>query len=160
MADNETMRKHLLELFEFNRWANGRILDTFLPLDGIDEPLRLFSHLINSQNKWMNRIEGRRPDSELSWQTPGYFVSDIRSAWEQSAGMWITFLQSHADVDREIRFQATDGGKFRATISSIALQLNFHSIHHRAQIMAWLRSRGVAPPQSDYILLKRRPDAP
>jgi uncharacterized damage-inducible protein DinB len=157
MTGNDTMKRHIQDLFAFNDWANRNILNAFLGLEGIEEPLRLFSHMINSQNKWLNRIGRETPDTSLSWTAPLYDRSTAGKNWDASVRAWIGFLQGCDDVGREIHFQASDGGSFKATIASITLQLNFHSIHHRAQIMAWLRSRGIAPPQSDYILLKRQP---
>lgn len=43
----------------------------------------------------------------------------------------------------ERRFVGFDGGEWTAQLKDIALQLNYHSIHHRAQ--------GLEPDFVDYI---------
>jgi uncharacterized damage-inducible protein DinB len=151
------MREHLLELFNFNDWANRRILDVVLTIEQPDEGFRLFSHMIQAQNRWMNRITREVPDSTLSWNVPAFDPKEILNKWGESIGKWSAFLRSpdSADLDRIITYQAPDGKQYSSSLTTIMLQLNFHSIHHRAQIMAWLRSKGVAPPPSDYIILKR-----
>jgi len=45
---------------------------------------------------------------------------------------------------------------FAAAIKDIALQLNYHSIHHRAQIQTIIRSQGLEPEFVDYIATKYR----
>ena len=44
-----------------------------------------------------------------------------------------------------------DGGVYTGALKDIALQLNYHSIHHRAQIQAIIRKHGVEPDFVDYI---------
>jgi uncharacterized damage-inducible protein DinB len=49
-----------------------------------------------------------------------------------------------------------DGALWAAAPQDIALQLNYHSIHHRAQIQTILRREGIAPDFVDYIRTKYR----
>ncbi len=152
------MKQYLIGFFEFNSWANEKVLARVPSMTDPSEAVRLFSHLINSQNKWMNRIAGTRPDASLSWDSPTYPLDDCLPLWKKSVGTWISFLDGLAEneVEKESQFQSSEGGKYGATIADIALQLNYHSIHHRAQIMMLLRSQGIAPPPVDYILRRRR----
>ncbi len=152
------MKQYLIGLFEFNSWANEKVLAQVPSMTDPSEAVRLFSHLINSQNKWMNRIAGTQPDSALSWDSPAYPLTDCLPLWKESVGTWINYLDGLAEneVEKEFLFQSSEGGKYGATIADIGLQLNYHSIHHRAQIMMLLRSQGIAPPAVDYILRRRR----
>ncbi len=54
-------------------------------------------------------------------------------------------------MDNDVVFVGYDGARFQATLKDIALQLNYHSIHHRAQIQAIIRTQGVDAPFVDYI---------
>jgi uncharacterized damage-inducible protein DinB len=56
----------------------------------------------------------------------------------------------------EITFTGSDNTRWAATPKDIALQLNYHSIHHRAQIQSILRRQGVEPDFVDYIGTKYR----
>jgi uncharacterized damage-inducible protein DinB len=44
-----------------------------------------------------------------------------------------------------------DGAVYTGALKDIALQLNYHSIHHRAQIQAMIRKQGFEPEFVDYI---------
>jgi uncharacterized damage-inducible protein DinB len=67
--------------------------------------------------------------------------------------MWLSFLSSKSEEEifQPVTFVGFDGGKFAATIKDIALQLNYHSIHHRAQIQYLIRKQGIEPEFVDYI---------
>ncbi len=152
------MKEYLIEFFEFNDWAIGRILDAVAPMPDKSEPVRLISHMIRAQQKWFNRITLEVPDTSLSWNGSPYSFEECTRMWKTQTGRWIAFLRecSEGRIGDHIIYQSSDGGKFSSTITEIALQLNYHAIHHRAQIMTWIRQQGVAPPPVDYILLKRK----
>ncbi len=40
------------------------------------------------------------------------------------------------------------------TLMDLALQLNYHNIHHRAQINTLISKQGIKPPATDYIFTK------
>ena len=52
------MKKYFLDLFEYNKWANERML---IALEEMDEPteklILLYGHLISAQIVWLNRIK-------------------------------------------------------------------------------------------------------
>jgi len=45
-----------------------------------------------------------------------------------------------------------DGKKMAVILRDLFLQLNYHSIHHRAQINSLISKQGIKPPATDYIL--------
>lgn len=51
-----SMKKYLIDTFIFNDTANKKLLLKILQLSDKTEAVKLFSHLINSQYKWMARI--------------------------------------------------------------------------------------------------------
>ena len=60
------------------------------------------------------------------------------------------------EISQEVSFIGFDGGVYAATPKDIALQLNYHSIHHRAQIQTIIRHQGIEPDFIDYIGTKYR----
>ncbi|MCV4691075.1 hypothetical protein OFC38_33525, partial [Escherichia coli] len=64
--------------------------------------------------------------------------------------------RSHADLIEDVEFTGYDGGRWAAKPLDIALQLNYHSIHHRAQIQTIIRAQGLTPDFVDYIGTKYR----
>jgi uncharacterized damage-inducible protein DinB len=151
----DQMKQHLVDSFKYNSWANMQLLDAISLLPDPAEAVKLFSHLITSQDKWMNRITQKLDDNKLAWFGEIFALEDIRDKWHESVSNWIRFLESNdaSEIEKEIVFtRAVDGKKISVRILDIALQLNYHSIHHRAQINKMIREQGSTPPATDYIL--------
>ena len=120
--------------------------------------IKYFSHLINSQYKWMARILDDPKGAVMSWWEPVYRLEELDSEWDKSLAPWIDYIDSktEAELEEEVIFTGFDGGRWAATPKDIALQLNYHSIHHRAQMQTIIRGQGVEPDFIDYIGTKYR----
>lgn len=147
------MKQYLIDTFHFNGHANDLILTKIHELSDQQECLKLFSHLINSQNKWMARIIEYPTAPRMSWWDPIYTLDSMKGEWHKSLAVWLDYLESkgEADLFEEVRFVGYDGGHWSAQLKDIALQLNYHSIHHRAQMQALIRAQGLEPDFVDYI---------
>ncbi len=151
-------KDHLIELFEFNDKTNKTLFRKIGSLEDQVESIRLSSHLINCQYKWMARLEKNERVQEMSWWEPIYTLGQLEPEWDKSIEPWFEFIRSRTDEDlnTEQVFIGYDGGDWTATPRDIALQLNFHSIHHRAQIQTIIRAQGVEPDFVDYIGTRAR----
>jgi uncharacterized damage-inducible protein DinB len=156
------MREYLLEAFRFNDETNRRMLRKVRSLPDKQDFTRYFSHLVNSQNKWLTRILDDARSVKMSWWDPVYQFEELEEKWNESVQSWIQFLQgkSEEELYKEIEFTGYDGGRWIARLIDIALQLNYHSIHHRAQIQVLIRQQGMEPDFIDYIGTKYRKLAP
>ena len=78
--------------------------------------------------------------------------------WNDSLQTWVNFLRNKSEeqIFSEVEFIGYDGGRWRAKLVDIALQLNYHSIHHRAQMQMLIRQQGMGPDFIDYIGTKYR----
>lgn len=152
------LKTYLVDTFRFNDHANNLVLEKMSELGDKADSIRLFSHLINSMNKWMARIDDRPGYAEMDWFLPVYKFEELGPKWNESLEAWLGFLdgRSEEEIDREVQFIGYDGTMFAAKISDMALQLNYHSIHHRAQIQTLIRAQGLEPPFVDYIGTKYR----
>lgn len=147
------MRQYLLDTFAYNDRANRIVLAKMRELPDKTESLRFFSHLINSQYKWMARIL-REPDAaKMDWWDPVYGFEDLEGKWQDSLKLWTDYLRARTEEElyEEKRYVGPDGGEWAAKLKDIALQLNYHSIHHRAQIQVVVRAQGLEPDFVDYI---------
>ena len=147
------MKKYLIETFEFNDLMNKKVLGRMTELPDNQQCIRLFSHLVNSQNKWMARILQYPQDPKLDWWEPIYTFDALEQEWNKSLRMWIEFIErkTEDDLEAETRFIGYDGGHWSTRLKDIALQLNYHSIHHRAQMQLLIRQQGLKPDFVDYI---------
>ena len=152
------MKQHLIETFRYNDEANKRALAKIKDIPDKVECVRLFSHLINSMNKWLGRIRQSPGYTELDWWQPAYSYQELESKWDECLNCWIDFIDSKKERElfEEVEFIGFDGHDFAAVIKDIALQLNYHSMQHRAQIQYLIRQQGIAPDFVDYIGTKYR----
>src|SRR4029078_1543244 len=147
------MKEYLIETSLFNDSMNKNMLRKINELADNTGCVRHFSHLINSQTKWMARISQDPKAGEMSWWEPVYPFEKLEERWNESVQAWINYLQSKTDEEifKEIEFTGYDGARWKARLIYIALQLNYHSIHHRAQMQMLIREQGVEPDFIDYI---------
>jgi len=78
--------------------------------------------------------------------------------WTKSLAPWLAYIRESTEEEllTEVTFVGLDGSIWAAAPKDIALQLNYHSIHHRAQIQTILRQQGIEPDFVDYIGIKYR----
>jgi uncharacterized damage-inducible protein DinB len=147
------MKTYLTYTFHYNDFANTKLFEKIKLLPDNTEAIKFFNHLINSQNKWMARIRHEPAAMEMSWWDPVYAVENLIPEWKNSLQLWLNYLNTLTEeqLSTEIEFTGFDGGKWAATPADIALQLNYHSIHHRAQMQTMIRQQGLEPDFLDYI---------
>jgi uncharacterized damage-inducible protein DinB len=106
----------------------------------------------------MARIQQDPNAKNMSWWEPVYNFGKLEEEWSKSLEPWISYIAARTDeeLSTEITFVGFDDGLWAATPQDIALQLNYHSIHHRAQIQTIIRQQGIEPDFVDYIGTKYR----
>ena len=152
------MKKYLTDTFLFNDTTNKALLGKIGLLPDKSECIVQFSHLINCQYKWMARITHDPAAPQMSWWEPVYAFEQLEEEWEKSLQLWLSYIAERTDDElaTEVSFTGFDGGQWAATPQDISLQLNYHSIHHRAQIQTIIRQQGLEPDFVDYIGTKYR----
>lgn len=146
-------RTYIIDTFNFNDQTNMRVLDKIELLEDKTECIKHFSHLVNCQYKWMARILHDPKAPQMSWWEPVYELAQLAIEWKKSLQPWFDYMcnKSDEDICKEVTFIGFDGATWAASPKDIALQLNYHSIHHRAQIQLFIRSQGIEPDFIDYI---------
>ena len=150
------MKKHFIDLFEYNDWANQRMLITLEKADMNDQRLIvLFGHLISAQIIWLNRIKDLPTSPFPLWEE--YKVRELRSMTEESTSNWITYLHEHKfdTFEEMIFYKSTEGKKYENTIREIITHVVNHSTYHRAQMATRMKELNIQPPVTDYIAYRR-----
>lgn len=147
------MKEYLFDTFNFNSQINLNMLEKIRELPDKEGCVRYFSHLINSQNKWLARILQHPDAPQMSWWDPMYSFDELEAQWQKSLDAWFGYLDGQTDASllEEVVFTGYDGGQWAATPKDIALQLNYHAIHHRANMQMLIREQGFEPDFIDYI---------
>lgn len=153
------MKQHLIDSFNYNDWANRQLLETIKQLPEKQKAVELFSHFIHAQDKWYNRITKQKEDSTFAWMTPVLPLEELEAKWMTSVNAWLNLLNTKTEnqLQEDVIFnRAHDGKAMAITLADLCLQLNYHSIHHRAQINTLMSQQGIKPPATDYIFTKLR----
>ena len=145
--------QYLVDTFYFNDKANRQMIEKIKQLPDREAAVKYMSHLANSQYKWMARIMQDPEAPQMDWWKPLYKLEELETEWEKSLQLWINYLENKTDeeISKEVTFMGFDGGMYAATPKDIMLQLNYHSMHHRAQIQMIIRQQGLEPDFIDYI---------
>ena len=151
------MKQYLLDFFKYNDVSNVTLLASIKKLPEKKDSLKLFSHLITTQNKWFNRISKEVGDSHHEWFGTVFTTEQAEVEWTKSINKWIVIIENATEPGLEefVRFKRqTDGKEMGISLKDLSLQLNYHSIHHRAQINTLISKQGIKPPATDYIFTK------
>lgn len=149
------MKEHLKDLLEYSHHFNIKIIEKFndgdLHFVIPDSTKRLFSHILNAQAIWNNRIEGNKNANDV-WK----ILDD--ETWEEvendNFNKSLKILENR-DLDKMISYKNSKGGQFQNSIKDIILHIVNHSTYHRGQVATEFRKTGIEPVVSDYIIYKR-----
>jgi uncharacterized damage-inducible protein DinB len=155
----------LRDLFTFNRWANGRILEACHSLSGdalrrdlgssFASVLGTLTHMAGSEWIWLERWSGHSPTSPPTWRIEG--LHDLESRWEEVAAAQQQFMSSLQpdDLRRIIEYRNLKGEPFSMPLGQLMRHVVNHSTYHRGQVVTMLRQLGVPAPATDLVLYYR-----
>jgi len=140
------------EIINYTELADQRMIEIF-KLASVEMPKaeRLFSHILNAQHIWAQRMSGRKPL---------YGVWDIHPK-ENFEGIssdnfrLIRIALKDNALDKRIVYSNSQGISYENGLDEILFHLFNHSTYHRGQVVTLLKKEGFAPPVTDYIMLKR-----
>lgn len=148
------MKKYFLKLYQYNAWANKRVLDNLNKQSVNDEKiLSLMGHIVAAQYLWLHRILGLpAPDVKL-WGS--YELAWLTVSAEEIGSRWLQFVESTESFDRQMTYRNYTGDPYTNNVETIMIHLVNHSSYHRAQIALLLRQKGFEPVNTDFITYDR-----
>jgi len=148
------MKKYFLKLYQYNAWANVRVLNCIQRQNVNDEKIcSLMGHIVAAQFLWLHRIKGLpAPDVKL-WGN--YSIEQLKSMSEEAGKKWLDFVENENDFDREMSYTNYIGEPYTNNVEMIMIHLVNHSSYHRAQIVMLLRQKGFEPVNTDFITYDR-----
>jgi uncharacterized damage-inducible protein DinB len=154
------------ELYEYNRWANGRILDavSHLSEDQFTQDLGssfpsvrdTLVHTLAGEWVWLSRWNGVSPTRmPAGWKESSY--EDLTRHWEGVQGEQFQFLSTldEGSLDEVISYRTTAGEPLQSSLSRMLRHVVNHSTYHRGQVVTMLRQLGAGAPATDLILFFR-----
>lgn len=158
---------NILTLFNYNYWANGKILGTAETLDEAQfiapantshKSLRgTLIHILGTEWMWRMRCqEGISPAAmitEINFPT----LNAIRLGWQTEEQAMRNYLSRLEDIDlsRKISYFTTRGTKYETPLWQILVHVVNHGTQFRSEAAMLLTESGHSPGDLDFILYLR-----
>jgi uncharacterized damage-inducible protein DinB len=148
------MKTYFLRLYQYNEWANKRVVDC-LRRQKVDEEkiLMLMGHIVAAQFLWLHRIKGLPAPNLKLWGS--YDLDQVTSLAEKAGKQWLEFVESNDNFNREMTYKNYVGEDYTNNVEMVMIHLVNHSSYHRAQIAMLLRQKGLEPINTDFITYDR-----
>jgi uncharacterized damage-inducible protein DinB len=148
------MKSYFLKLYQYNEWANRRVLNAILEQMVTDEKiLSLFSHQMVANFLWLHRVKGLPPPPYELWKT--YSTDVLTKMVNEASADWLTFIKDNDTFDRVLKYNNFTGDYFENNVEHIMMHLVNHGTYHRGQIALLMRMRGYRPVNTDFITYDR-----
>lgn len=153
----------LIELFRHNAWANARVFDLAVGLDGSlveteapgtrDTVRGTLAHLVRVEDAYLAMTERRGreslgpPDAYMAHGLD-WFSNRSREIGAAYARLLESNPPAALDFDLDIPWF-----KFPVSAREGLRQILTHSAQHRSQVLSWLSAKGIQTPDLDYVLM-------
>jgi uncharacterized damage-inducible protein DinB len=149
------MKEHYMQLFQYEKWATGKVLDAMRQLSVQDEKcLEWMAHILMAQLVWYSRLVNSA-DQYMPWDKKTF--EECISLYEGNTKYWEEYLKplDEKEFARTITYKNTKGDAFENKIKDILTHVINHSTYHRGQIIAKLKGQLPLLPSTDYIFYIR-----
>jgi uncharacterized damage-inducible protein DinB len=148
------MKQYFLKLYQYNAWANKRVLDCLVRQHVSDEKIiSVMGHVVAAQFLWLNRIQGLPPADVKLWGE--YKLDQLVQMSADITQRWIQFVTDTEDFNRDLSYNNYVGDPYVTNVEMIMIHLVNHSSYHRAQVAMLLRQKGYEPINTDFITYDR-----
>jgi uncharacterized damage-inducible protein DinB len=142
----------LLDLINYTQLADRRVIDIFLQAEtALPEAQNMFSHILNSQRIWLDRVQGSEPQYDRYQLQPVDLFDEMHN---QNCKDMLEIVHNH-DLKEIIIYKNSSGEAFSNAVHDILFHVVNHSTYHRAQVATQFRLNNIQPPVTDYISYKR-----
>lgn len=148
------MKKYFIKLYQYNAWANKRVISCLTKQNVEDEKiLSIMGHIVAAQFLWLHRIKGLPPAEVKLWGD--YKLPQLVTMAEDAGRLWLEFVEQTDDFNRELTYYNYVGDPYINNVEMIMIHLVNHCSYHRAQVALLLRQKGFEPINTDFITYDR-----
>lgn len=146
--------EHLRQIFDYNDWANRRII-TALKENYSEKSHKILAHLLITEREYFERLYGKDSKGfdfwqDLSLEECGELAREISEKYEKLLRRF-----DEEGLDLKTTYRTSEGDWKENTFREILTHVPFHSAIHRGNIMLKIREEGFEPPKIDYIIYLR-----
>jgi uncharacterized damage-inducible protein DinB len=155
----------ILELYDFNAWANQRAFDACAALtqEQFTRPIvssfpsvrDTLVHIVGGEWIWLQLWLGRSFSAADAQGYEGKFtdLASVRAGWAELEKERRRFLDAltPADLERVIEYRSRRGNLCAYLLRRMLQHVVNHSTYHRGQLITLLRQLGATPRATDYL---------
>lgn len=150
-------------LYDYTRWADGRMFDAVAKLTPEQWTKDLGSslksardtavHIVSAQWIWLSRWTGESPKAMFSAADYPTQAS-LREKWEPLAARLAGFAaeQTEASLAAPVNYKNLKGDPMSYLLGQLMLHAVNHSTYHRGQVTTLIRQLGGQPMSSDLVV--------
>jgi uncharacterized damage-inducible protein DinB len=150
-------------LYDYNRWANHRLLDSAKRLEpaefvrDLGASLRSVQgtlvHILWAEWIWLRRWHGESP-KEVWPETDYPDVAAVESRWDRLEREQEELIANLSDerLRTRIAYENLKGERWEYSLAEMMQHVVNHSSYHRGQIASLLRQLGHVPASTDLLL--------
>ncbi len=161
------LKDYLIELYEYNHWANERYLAVAETLTeeqlfrkqghSWDSVHAVFVHMMNSERMWPQRWHGKQGPFLNPKDFPT--VTSIRAYWVDVEKNLRTFVagQTEESLLQPITYTNLKGETYTLPLWQMMVQPPNHNTHHRGELAAMFALMNISHPEEEvvqYYLIK------
>jgi uncharacterized damage-inducible protein DinB len=160
------MLTEIRELYEYNRWANRRVLEVTAKLsaENFSKDLRnsfpsirqTLVHVLSAEWIWMTRWKGSSPGGiPESWNLSSHPA--LRTEWQNVENEQAEFVSTLTEEKllATVAYRTTLGESYSNPLWQLMRHVVNHSTYHRGQITTMLRQLGADAIGTDLIYFYR-----
>lgn len=157
--------EEIQQLFDYNSWANRRLLDAAekLTSEQFTKPLHssftsvrdTLAHIYGAEFIWLERFQGGAPPMPPADRFPD--LKTLRAAWVELDERLLEFARklTQSGLNAELNYKTFTMGVVRDPLCHAMQHLVNHSTYHRGQVTTLLRQLGVEAVSTDLIRFYR-----
>ncbi len=160
------MLNEIRELYDYNRWANGRVLraaggladeDYIRDLGSSFPSVRdTLEHILAAEWIWLSRWRGVSPPRlRADWNPVMHHA--LRGRWlafEMDQSEFLSRL-TEDDLRDVVSYRQVSGEAFAEPLWQLMRHVVNHSTYHRGQVTTMLRQLGADPVSTDLVVFYR-----
>ncbi len=158
--------EQILELYDFNAWANQRAFDACVALTPEQQTRMIVSsfpsvsetlaHIVRGEWIWLQLWQSRplTIDDVKDYSSKFTDVPSLRAGWDKLEKERRSFLRSlsASDLDRVIEYQSLlVNRRFAYPLRHMLQHVVNHSTYHRGQLTTMLRQLDAKPCATDFL---------
>lgn len=161
------MENNTIQLLNYNRWANNRVLNHLkeLPDEVYDREIKsvfssveeVIGHMYLVDGMWLSVISGdpleetMKVIEQLREESIGKELDEMREQFTWIADKYDIFINGLPDPDEVITIEHPQFGKMDSPISALVQHVVNHGTYHRGNITAMLRQQGEEGVPTDFV---------